>query len=221
MAKSYRIVITDDHKLLSNGVIDLLKILPEAIVIGTASSPEDLKQLLRNHDADILILDYRLGGPVKDTTDLIRWLIQHRPDLKIIMYSGDDVSKSFRTDFPKAIQGYVLKTDEPTELINAIKAVADGKTYRSESIKMQPDPVSSQKHRDEVDQARKLINSLSKREKEILIKIVNGLQNKEIAVELILAEATIKTHRRNLKAKLKAKTTLDLRDIAERGGLLE
>jgi DNA-binding NarL/FixJ family response regulator len=47
------------------------------------------------------------------------------------------------------------------------------------------------------------------------------LQNKDIAAELILSEATIKTHRRNLKGKLKAKSTLDLRDIAERGGLLE
>lgn len=216
MPTSYRIAITDDHKVLTSGILDLLKILPEAQFVGAASSPDELKQLLRNQDADILILDYRLRRPIQETHELVEWLIKHRPSLKIIMYSNDDVSKAFRDASAKSILGYVMKNDEPGELLEAIKVVAAGGHYQSSSIRAQ----RSLHLLNEEDRVRKLVAQLSKRENEILVLIVNGMKNREIAEKLILSLTTIQTHRRNIKEKLKAKTTIELRKMAEIAGLL-
>ncbi|MDX2072645.1 MAG: response regulator transcription factor [Haliscomenobacter sp.] len=216
MPASYRIAITDDHKVLTSGILDLLKILPEAHFIGAASSPEELKQLLRNQDADILILDYRLRRPIQETHELVEWLIKHRPSLKIIMYSNDDVSKAFRDASAKSIQGYVMKNDEPGELLEAIKTVAAGGQYRSSSIRAQ----RSLHLLNEEERIRKLVALLSDREKEILVLIVEGMKNREIAEKLNLSLNTVQTHRRNIKDKLQAKTTIELRIIAEIAGLI-
>ncbi len=216
MLTSYRIAITDDHKVLTSGILDLLKILPEAQFVGAASSPEELKQLLRNQDADILILDYRLRRPIQETHELVEWLIKHRPSLKIIMYSNDDVSKAFRDASAKSILGYVMKNDEPGELLEAIKAVAAGGHYQSSSIRAQ----RSLHLLNEEERVRKLVALLTDREKEILVLIVEGMKNREIAEKLNLSLTTIQTHRRNIKDKLKAKTTIELRKMAEIAGLL-
>ena len=221
MSKALKIIATDDHKVLTNGIYDLLQqLMPEAIFIGSASSPEGLKQLLRSQDADILILDYRLGGPVSETHDLVRWIIKNQPELKIIMYSSDDISNGFHQEFPQAVQAYVLKNDEPEELIHAIRAVASGKTYRSHSIKSPNQKQSSVKNLDEVEKARLLVSRLTTREKEVLIQVAKGLKNKEIALLLFLAEDTIKVHRKNLNKKLQAKNVLELQKIALLAGLL-
>lgn len=221
MPKSLRTIITDDHKVLVNGIYDLLKIVPEVVVVGNASSPEGLKQLLRNQNADLLILDYRLGGPAEETHDLVKWLASNRPELKTIMYSSNDVSKFFKKEYSNTIQAYVLKNDEPEELIQAIKAVAAGKTFQSSSIGNKTDKVSKHDDFESSEKAKLLVNALSPREKEILIHIAQGHTNKKIGELLFIAEDTVKAHRRSLKKKLGAKTTIDLQKIAQQAGLLD
>ena len=109
-----------------------------------------------------------------------------------------------------------MKNDEPAELLEAIKAVAAGGHYKSSSIRAQ----RSLHLLNEEERVRKLVALLTDREKEILILIVEGMKNREIAEKLDLSLTTVQTHRRNLKEKLKAKTTIELRKMAEIAGLI-
>ncbi|MBN2975912.1 DNA-binding response regulator [Pseudomonas fluorescens] len=183
-----RIGLVDDHSLVRDGIKALLAIVDTVEVIGEAENGHEALNLVEQCQPDLLLVD--IGLKDMNGLELTRRLKQHSPALKILMLSMYDnfeyVSESIRC----GASGYVLKNSPSREIIAAIEAIASGGTFYSADI------------------AQKLIadkdtdKELTPRESEVLYKMVQGMNNKEMARDLDISVRTVETHRLSIRRKL-------------------
>lgn len=183
-----RIGLVDDHSLVRDGIKSLLAIVDTVEVIGEAENGHEALHLVEQFQPDLLLVD--IGLKDMNGLELTRRLKQHSPFLKILILSMYDnfeyVSESIRS----GASGYVLKNSPSREIIAAIEAIASGGTFYSADI------------------AQKLIadkdtdKELTPRESEVLYKMVQGMNNKEMARELNISVRTVETHRLSIRRKL-------------------
>ncbi|WLH21041.1 MULTISPECIES: response regulator [Pseudomonas] len=183
-----RIGLVDDHSLVRDGIKSLLAIVDTVEVIGEAENGHEALHLVEQFQPDLLLVD--IGLKDMNGLELTRRLKQHSPFLKILILSMYDnfeyVSESIRS----GASGYVLKNSPSREIIAAIEAIASGGTFYSADI------------------AQKLITDkdtdkeLTPRESEVLYKMVQGMNNKEMARDLDISVRTVETHRLSIRRKL-------------------
>ena len=183
-----RIGLVDDHSLVRDGIKALLALVDTIEVIGEAENGHEALNLVEQCQPDLLLVD--IGLKDMNGLELTRRLKQHSPAPKILMLSMYDnfeyVSESIRC----GASGYVLKNSPSREIIAAIEAIASGGTFYSADI------------------AQKLIadkdtdKELTPRESEVLYKMVQGMNNKEMARDLDISVRTVKTHRLSIRRKL-------------------
>jgi len=183
-----RIGLVDDHSLVRDGIKSLLAIVDTVEVIGEAENGHEALYLVEQFQPDLLLVD--IGLKDMNGLELTRRLKQHSPFLKILILSMYDnfeyVSESIRS----GASGYVLKNSPSREIIAAIEAIASGGTFYSADI------------------AQKLIadkdtdKELTPRESEVLYKMVQGMNNKEMARDLDISVRTVETHRLSIRRKL-------------------
>ena len=183
-----RIGLVDDHSLVRDGIKALLALVDTIEVIGEAENGHEALNLVEQFQPDLLLVD--IGLKDMNGLELTRRLKQHSPFLKILILSMYDnfeyVSESIRS----GASGYVLKNSPSREIIAAIEAIASGGTFYSADI------------------AQKLIadkdtdKELTPRESEVLYKMVQGMNNKEMARELNISVRTVETHRLSIRRKL-------------------
>lgn len=183
-----RIGLVDDHSLVRDGIKALLAIVDTVEVVGEAENGHEALNLVEQCQPDLLLVD--IGLKDMNGLELTRRLKQHSPALKILMLSMYDnfeyVSESIRC----GASGYVLKNSPSREIIAAIEAIASGGTFYSADI------------------AQKLIadkdtdKELTPRESEVLYKMVQGMNNKEMARDLDISVRTVETHRLSIRRKL-------------------
>lgn len=183
-----RIGLVDDHSLVRDGIKSLLAIADTVEVIGEAENGHEALYLVEQFQPDLLLVD--IGLKDMNGLELTRRLKQHSPFLKILILSMYDnfeyVSESIRS----GASGYVLKNSPSREIIAAIEAIASGGTFYSADI------------------AQKLIadkdtdKELTPRESEVLYKMVQGMNNKEMARDLDISVRTVETHRLSIRRKL-------------------
>jgi len=183
-----RIGLVDDHSLVRDGIKSLLAIVDTVEVIGEAENGHEALHMVEQFQPDLLLVD--IGLKDMNGLELPRRLKQHSPFLKILILSMYDnfeyVSESIRS----GASGYVLKNSPSREIIAAIEAIASGGTFYSADI------------------AQKLIadkdtdKELTPRESEVLYKMVQGMNNKEMARDLDISVRTVETHRLSIRRKL-------------------
>lgn len=183
-----RIGLVDDHSLVRDGIKSLLAIVDTVEVIGEAENGHEALHMVEQFQPDLLLVD--IGLKDMNGLELTRRLKQHSPFLKILILSMYDnfeyVSESIRS----GASGYVLKNSPSREIIAAIEAIASGGTFYSADI------------------AQKLIadkdtdKELTPRESEVLYKMVQGMNNKEMARDLDISVRTVETHRLSIRRKL-------------------
>ncbi|MDI3250481.1 Oxygen regulatory protein NreC [Pseudomonas fluorescens] len=183
-----RIGLVDDHSLVRDGIKALLALVDTIEVIGEAENGHEALNLVEQCQPDLLLVD--IGLKDMNGLELTRRLKQHSPAPKILMLSMYDnfeyVSESIRC----GASGYVLKNSPSREIIAAIEAIASGGTFYSADI------------------AQKLIadkdtdKELTPRESEVLYKMVQGMNNKEMARDLDISVRTVETHRLSIRRKL-------------------
>lgn len=198
--------IADDHVLLCQSIGQVLEIKSNHLVrfTGYATTESDLIQYLKGNKPSVLLLDISIPG--KTGLTLLTEIKAAYPNLKVIMLTMHNNQQYLNYCLSQGAKGYVLKTSDIGTLITAIKEVYYGQTFIDPSI-TQSIPAT-----EEHDKKKHLQNSynLTPQETEVLMHIAQGKTNREIAGLLYRSEDTIKTHRRNLKAKLKVRTTADL-----------
>ncbi|MCC9167295.1 response regulator [Pontibacter harenae] len=202
-----KVVITDDHKIIRDGIKALLKGESSFDVTGEASNGEELLELLKTEEANVVLLDINMPG--KTGTELAGVLKAKYPDLKVLMLSMMDHDSYVSKAIENGANGYLLKNAGKEELVSAIKLVASGASYISPSIclKLLNTSRSSLLTENELNVEHE---SLSKREIEVLHLIADGYTNSEIAEKLFNSKRTIETHRQNLLEKTKCKNTASL-----------
>jgi len=205
-----KIILADDHKIVREGLRWMLSDEDDVEIVGEADSGEALLDLVNHVEADIVLLDVRMPGI--SGLDSLEILNERVPDLKVIILSMHGEPAYVRRAVELGAAGYLLKSSDRDELIGALAAVAAGKSYiQGEVTETLMKTISG----------KTAGSLLSPRETEILALVSRGLENKQIAVELGVSEATVKTHLKGVFNRLEVSSRAEAAAVGLRLGLID
>lgn len=190
------IFIVDDHFMVIEGIKALLSNRPELDLIGHATTANQCIEKLKSVQPDILLMDINL--PDMSGVDLCKLVKNKYPSVFVLGLSTYNQFTYIDKMMENGASGYLLKNAGGEELFEAIHTALKGKTYLS------LEAASTLKNTNETVTG---IPLLTRREKEILVHIAEGLTNPEIAEKLFLSISTVDSHRKNLMRKLNFKNT--------------
>jgi DNA-binding NarL/FixJ family response regulator len=202
-----RLVLIEDHQALREG-LELLLGREGCEVVGTAGTAGEGLELILRLDPDVSLIDIRLGD--ESGIDLTRQLLETDADRRVVLYTGSSDVELLFSGLDSGARGYALKEGTPSELTGALETVARGGTYVDPRLR--PKLLS----RDTTQR----MPALSKREREIMDLLAQGLTGEDVAERLVLSSETVKTHIRNAMAKLEAHTRVHAVAIALREGFI-
>jgi DNA-binding NarL/FixJ family response regulator len=208
-----RIIIADDHQLFRNGLKILLNSFPDFEVVGEAANGEEFLKLLKSVKADIALMDINM--PEMDGIEATRKGVKMSPETNIIALSMYGEEEYYYKMVDAGAKGFLVKDSDISEVRDAILTVVKGGSYFSQELLYHV--IQKIKHREHETKSA----NLSKREKEILFKICEGLSNQEIAETLFISKRTVDKHRANLLGKTNSKNTASLILYAIRNKLIE
>jgi DNA-binding NarL/FixJ family response regulator len=197
-----KVFIIDDHQMIIEGIHSLLHDEGHLEWMGSCKLPDELMAFLKNAQPDILLMDINL--PQRSGLELCKEVKDKYPGINIIGLSTSNQASIIRKMQENGASGYLLKDASKQEIITALHEVDKGKEYLSFSV------AESLKRKT----SDALLPVLTKREKQILELIAEGLTNQEIANQLFLNITTIDSHRKNMLTKFSAKNTAALIKIA-------
>jgi DNA-binding NarL/FixJ family response regulator len=199
-----RVVLVDDDELVRSGLAMIIDSAEDIEVCAQASSGRDGIEAVRRHRPDVVLMDLRMPGMdgVEATAQL---MAMPDVDARVVVVTTFDDDRHVLEALRAGASGYLLKRSRPTELLDGIRLVADGDGLLSPSVTRQLIERIADHHVPDPNDARSL-DRLTEREREVLVRVAQGLNNAEIADELHISESTAKTHLKRLMMKL------DLRD---------
>lgn len=209
-----RVVLADDEDLIRMGLRVLIEREDDLAIVGEAASGHDALQVLRRVRPDVLLLDVRMPG--MDGLATLR-AIADEPDLagtRVIMVTTFEIDRYIFDALQAGAAGFVLKDAVPAELTRAIRVVAGGEALLSPSVTRRVVSLFSQPGGGITG-----IDTLTDREREVVAWVSTGLTNVEIARELRLSTATVRTHVGRAMMKLNARTRAQLAVFGVRAGL--
>jgi DNA-binding NarL/FixJ family response regulator len=207
---SIKIFIIDDHPMVVAGLNSLLGRLENIEVAGAVSNAFDAIPFLKKNKIDVVLLDINL--PDISGIDLCKKIHKEFPEIKILGISTFSERSYISRMIENGASGYLIKSASADEIAEAIDTVLKGKIYLSVSMEHIAKPLS-------------IISSdnlpaLTKREKEILQLISEGLTNNQIAEKLFISPLTVDSHRKNLLTKLNVNNAASLIKLAVQNGLI-
>jgi two-component system NarL family response regulator len=187
MKEPIRVLIVEDHNVVRQGLVALLKVVDGLDVVGEAADGADAIAQFRKHQPDITLVDLRL--PRMSGVDVIQRVRMETPGARFIVLTTYDGDEDIYRALKAGAKAYLLKGMTSEDLISTIRTVHEGKSHIPPAIA-------------EKLAERMGAEELTPREFDVLEQIVHGKSNKEIATELDVSEATVKTHINSLLGKL-------------------
>jgi DNA-binding NarL/FixJ family response regulator len=206
-----RVVVTDDHRVVREGLRYMLNDAPGIDVVGEAESGEELLALVATEVVDVVLLDVRMPG--MSGLDVLERLAKTAPRVRVLMLSMHDQPAYVRRAIELGAAGYVLKSAGRDELLTALQVAAEGGTYLPGEL-MEPLAAS-------MAGRTRPSGKLSPREHQVLQLVANGYENKQIAMELDLSEATVKTYLRGVFERLEVSSRAEAVAVGLRLGVIE
>lgn len=214
-----KVLIVDDHQIFRDGVLSLFSGVEEITIVGLASDGVEAIEKTRLLHPDVVILDISLPGI--SGIDVLKDITSTNGSNVLILSMHTKEEYVFKA-ISAGAKGYLPKEDTTKEeLVNAVKVVARGDEYYTNSVGQIMQRYFMQKAKNGNPDNRKDYNALTKREKEILKLVVEGLSNQEIADKLFVNIRTIETHKTNIMNKLELKNTVELVKFAIKNRLVE
>ena len=206
-----RVLIVDDHEVLTASLAQVLDHEPDLTVVGAAGTLEKARALLATEAPDVVLLDHRL--PDGDGVEAIPALLALRPEASIVVLTATTADHVLVAAIEGGASGFISKTRGLDEVTSAVRAAAAGESVISPEMLARLLP---RLHRREAEPRDKL----TEREREVLQLLAEGLSNAAIAERLFVSVHTVRNHVANLSTKLGAHSKLEALSIAVREGLL-
>lgn len=211
---SLRIVLAEDHAIVREGLRLLLDLMPGWKVVGEAGDAAAVIALLREREADLIVLD--LGMPGVAGLSFIGELRALHPKLRILVLTANTEARTLRAALEAGANGYLAKHDEAGEVSEAVRAVFAGEIYIGRSLRA---VVAGSAPAAVPRNAALSPVALTEREWQILRGIANGDGHQQIGARLHISPLTVRKHRENLMRKLDLHSTAELTAFAVRIGL--
>lgn len=212
--ETIKIMITDDHSMIREGLKNLLELDGDIEVIAEAENGEDCLHKLITVNPDVLLLDINM--PKKNGLEVLKTLKNNKSKVKVLILTVHNEIEYLMKAVDIGINGYILKDSESAELKKAIIAVANGENYIQPSLIPALNSKMIEKNRD-----KGKIESLTKRELEVLKLLAVGMYNKEVAEKLNISERTVKNHVSNIFKKLEVTDRTQAAVFAIRNNLIK
>ncbi|MDB6092364.1 MAG: LuxR family transcriptional regulator [Gammaproteobacteria bacterium] len=216
MPRKIPLLLIDDASLLRDGLFALLELEAEVELLGALGGGAEFGNLAPKTAAQVVILEFSMrdrSGPETVAAVKSRW-----PQARVLVLTFRAEDQIIETALRAGVDGYLLKTDSRSELLTAIRTVAEGKRYISPSIF---ERVVSGYVRKHAPRRNGSPDGLSDREREVMKRIAMGYRTREIAQQLSLSHKTIEKHRSSLMRKLNLRSAAAVATYATANGYLD
>ena len=204
--KRIRILIADDHTVVREGLVALVKRKSDMVIVAAASNGREAVDLWKQHRPDVTLLDLRM--PELDGVGAIKEIRDVDPNAQIVVLTTYDGDEDIYRAIKAGAKAYLLKDTARDALVDCVRRVHAGETYL-------PPPLAA-KLAERVSGA-----ALSQREMEVLQRMATGKSNKEIGAELFISDGTVKTHVSSIFTKLDVVSRTEAIATATRRGLIQ
>jgi len=202
-----KVVLVDDHKVVTEGLRRYFESFPDIEVSGTATSGENLLEEMKTWQIpDVVVLDLLMPGGI-DGVETTRRLLQAFPQVRVVALTASTDEARMNAVLRAGATGYVRKDADPEFLLRAVHAVVKGRCFI--------DPLAAG------NLSRDATRDLSIREVEVLREVAFGRTNREIGERLFVSEETVKTHVGHLLSKLRLQNRTQLAAFALKNRLVD
>ena len=211
-----RILVVDDHRVFAGALAARLAAEPDLEVVGVANSADDAERLTLRHAPDLIVLDIELGDA--DGLELAPRLLEGHPERRIVVATAHDTAEMVGRALRAGVTGFVSKDGGIDHLLTVIRGVMRDETWIPPRLLTEV----LREMRGEAEsgsELRSLLLRISPREREVLARMVGGVDRSGIAQELGLSVDTVRTHTQNLFAKLQVHSVLEAVALAVRAGM--
>lgn len=202
MSERYTVMVVDDHPLLRKGMIQLLQLDDRFDVVAEAGDGVEALAQVHASDPDLIVLDLNMKG--MSGLDTLTALRQEGVTATVVVLTVSDAKQDVIALVRAGADGYLLKDTEPDEILSELYTAVNGQQVMTERL------LPYLQSAVEVDDLQQRLDSLTKREMQILKEISRGLSNKQIAGTLHITEGTVKVHVKNLLKKLDARSRVEM-----------
>jgi len=214
--KKLRILLADDHIVMRTGLRALLERQPNLEVVGESENGRETVELAASLRPDVVVMD--VGMPVLNGIEAAKMIVTQSPSTAVVILSMHADESYVMRALSAGARGYLLKDSGAADLIGAIHAVSQGKSFFSPKVSriLAEDYVRVLKQKGAVD----TYDLLTGREREILQLLAEGKANKEVATDLNISTYTVETHRSHILQKLNLHNSAELVLYAVRKGII-
>ncbi|MFD3470102.1 response regulator [Streptomyces sp. NPDC058682] len=214
-----RILLADDEAMIRAGVRSILARAPEIEVVAEAEDGYEAVELARRHQPDVALLDIQM--PRLDGLSAAARVSHDRPETGVIMLTTFGEDEFIARALQEGASGFLLKADDPRELLNGVRAVAAGGAYLSPNVAARVITRLRQAGRTSSGAwSRHSVEQLTERERDVLARLGAGLSNAEIGARLHLVEGTVKAHVSAILSKLGLRNRVEAAIAAYEAGII-
>jgi two-component system, NarL family, response regulator NreC len=214
--KKLRILLADDHIVMRTGLRALLERQPNLEVVGESENGRETVALAASLQPDVVVMD--VGMPVLNGIEATQTIVTQCPTIAVVILSMHADESYVMRALKAGARGYLLKDSGAADLISAIQAVSQNKSFFSPKVSriLAEDYIRVLKQKGAVDS----YDLLTSREREILQLLAEGKANKEVATDLNISPYTVETHRSHIMEKLNLHNPAELILYAVRKGII-
>lgn len=216
MNKKIRLLMVEDHQIVSDGILKLIQDEKDIEVVNVIDNAQDALEFIENNQIDVVMSDITMPG--MSGLEFTQIVAEKYITPKVLLLSMHEDEEYVLTAVDNGAMGYITKDVKRSELLKAIRKVANGEKHFSPKVtEIMITGYANRASRVRADKD-KPDSQLTERELEILDYIVKGFSNKQIGYELDISKRTVDTHRTNIMKKLDAKNTaMIVKEAIDRG----
>jgi two-component system response regulator DevR len=213
-----RLLVVDSEPIVRHGLRQLFAADPELTVVGEAATPRDALVVADRCPPDLVLLDVKLGRGEAAGVDLARILLERHRGVRVLVFTGSRDRELMMRTVRLGVHGYLAKCADTADIVRAVHALLRGESVfdsRSGAVVLDAP-------RDEERPAARTFSAaaLTERENQVLRLLAVGMSNREIGRRLLISEATVKFHVRNLRDKLEVRRRTEIVYTATRQGIV-